>query len=367
MPRKIQSSFPKGRSKTICAIGDSLTWNAIYGTLMCDFYPEQLAELLRAPSIGCDVKARNFGNSGERTSQMLQRIRCMTQFETPEVAIIFGGANDPGGGVTANSLTNVGTTATFTASGSHNLATGDVVTITGSNLSPYNVANAVVTVTSATVFTYVMASDPGGSSAGTPRFDHQTQANIEAMIIALKNGCAGMVGTQTALPAGYPPGTRFIVRYDTSTTGGLSGTSPATLSGTHSGAQVWVSRNRTAGVTGWSRITPDNTGIQRIIVMSMQWVHRANGLGDTLAVPYSAYVPVRAAQSAAASAQGVTFFDLYTYQRNLIVSGYVGELTGEWAATTNDQHPSAFAGWTWAKGLLEHIQDQDDWIEALTQ
>jgi lysophospholipase L1-like esterase len=359
-------------AKTICAIGDSLTWNYIYGTLACDFYPEQLAQLLR--NAGYDVKARNYGSSGERSSQMLQRIRCMTKsydpaqaIETPEIAIIFAGANDPGGGVTATTLTRVGTTATFTASAVHNLATGDVVTITGSDLSPYNVANAVVTVTSTTVFTYVMASDPGGSSAGTPRFDHQTQKNIEAMIIALKNGVTGMVGTQTALPSGYPPGTRYIVRYDTSSTGGLAGTSPATLSGAvTAGPTVWVARNYTGGVTGWSRITPDNTGVSRIIVMSMQWLHWISGAGDTLATPHAGYAALRVLQQAAATAQGATYFDLYTYQKGLIQSGYVGELTGEWAAAPNDQHPSAFAGITWANGLLAHIQAQSGWITALT-
>src|SRR3954467_21468 len=116
MPRRIQTSFPKARSKTICAIGDSLTWNYIYSPVMSEFYPEQLAALLRVAAIGCDVKSRNFGNSGEKTSQMLQRIHTLFKFETPELAIIMGGVNDPGGGVTATTLTRVGTTATFTAS-----------------------------------------------------------------------------------------------------------------------------------------------------------------------------------------------------------------------------------------------------------
>lgn len=373
--RRIQSSSPKARSKTIAAIGDSLTWNYIYSTLMSEFYPEQLAILLRAA--GCDVKARNFGDSGERTSQMLQRVHTLyskfktpdlSQFETPEIAIIFGGANDPGGGVTASTLTRVGTTATFTASGAHNLATGDVVTITGSNLSPYNVANAVVTVTSATVFTYVMASDPGGSSAGTPRFDHQTQKNIEAMIIALKNGTTGYAGNPAMLPAGKAVGTRYLVRYDDSSTGGLAGTAPATVTGAGGGAtKIWIARNSSAGETGWSRIAADTSlGVQRIIVMSMQWLHYISGGGDTLLTANATYAAVRVLQEAAADAQGVTFFDLYNYQRDLIVAGYEGELSGNWAATANDQHPSPYAGWTWAKGLLAHIQAQSGWITAIT-
>lgn len=336
---------------------------------MCDFYPEQLAVLLRAA--GCDVKARNFGNSGATTAYLLQRIRAVTQFETPEIAIIMAGVNDPGNSFTASSLTRSGTTATFTSSSPHNLATGDVVTVSGSNLSPYNVANAVVTVTGASSFTYVMASDPGGSSAGSPRYDHQTQTNIEAMIMALRNGVTGMVGTQTALPSGAAVGTRYLVRYDTSTTGGQAGTSPATLTGTLTGPRVWIARNSTSGETGWSRITPDNTGVQKIVVMSTQWLHYVSGAGDTLLTPFAAYATIRALQSAAATAQGapstsVTYFDLYTYQRNLIVNGYEGELTGTWAATTNDQHPSPYAGHTWAKGLLAHIQAQSGWIDDIT-
>lgn len=373
MPRKLQTVFPKARSKTICAIGDSLTWNYIYSALMSEFYPEQLAMLLRALPTPCDVKARNFGDSGERTSQMAQRVHTLSRKETPEIAIIFGGANDPGGGVTATTLTRVGTLATFTASAVHNLATGDVVTITGSNLSPYNVANAVVTVTSTTVFTYVLASDPGGSSAGAPRFDHQTQKNIEAMIIALKNGTTGYAGNPAMLPAGKAVGTRYLVRYDDSATGGLTGTSPATVTGAGGGATtLWIARNTSAGETGWSRMAADNSGVSRIVVMSMQWLHYANGTGDTVATDYAGYTAVRTAQAAAVTARNAavagsaTFFDLHAYQEALIVAGYVGELTGEWAAAANDMHPSVFAGYTWAKGLLAHIQAQSGWIAAIT-
>jgi hypothetical protein len=379
MPRKLQTVFPKGREKTICAIGDSLTFNEQYAVLMDEFYPEQLAVQLR--TVGCDVKARNFGYAGDDTTGILRRIRTMLRFEIPDLAIIMAGVNDPGDGRTASSLTRSGTTATFTASSAHSLSTGDVVVISGSNLSPYNVSKAVVTVTSSTVFTYQMASDPGGTSAGTPRFDHLTQGNIEAMIIALRNNVSGVVGSQTLLPSGVPPGTRYLVRYDTSTTGGVptgsSGITPATLIGmAATDAQVWIARNTSvssssSGESGWSRVANDNTlGVQRIIVMSAQWVHRADGLGDLKNLDYSTYVAVRAAQLAAATAQAaagvVTFFDLHAYQKALVVANYVGELTGEWAATTNDQHPSAFAGYTWAKGLVGHIQSQSGWITALS-
>lgn len=63
------------------------------------------------------------------------------------------------------SLTRVGTTATCTVTAGHGLSTGDIMKMSNVSPSGYN-GNYQVTVSSSTVFTYTMASDPGASGTG---------------------------------------------------------------------------------------------------------------------------------------------------------------------------------------------------------
>lgn len=284
--------------KTICCIGDSITYNTTLYTKPYEFYPAWLQKFLNEDH-GCHLKCRNFGTSGNTTTQMLDRVHTLLQFEIPEIAIIMGGVNDPGNAI--------------------NQAT--------------------------------------------------TQSNIQAMVKALRNNVKGVVAAPTNLPAGIVEGVRYLVKSDNSTTGGKTGGTPATVTGSTSGAQVWISRNGGSGEDGWSRVADDNTlGVQRIIVMSAQWLHFANGNGDTLDTPYASYVNVRTAQSDAVTAIGstsVVFFDLHAYQRALITGGVVGELTGEWATQANDQHPSAAAGRVYARGIISAIQAKSGWLESL--
>jgi hypothetical protein len=60
-----------------------------------------------------------------------------------------------------SSISNVGTTATLTTAAPHALASGNIVTIIGCTPAAYN-GTFKITVTSATTFTYVMLSNPGG-------------------------------------------------------------------------------------------------------------------------------------------------------------------------------------------------------------
>jgi len=76
--------------------------------------------------------------------------------------------------LTSPVLTNSTTTATCTTSAEHGYSTNDTVVVSGLNESAYN-GTFVITVSSTTVFTYTMASDPGGSGTGTPVV---TQANV---------------------------------------------------------------------------------------------------------------------------------------------------------------------------------------------
>ena len=64
------------------------------------------------------------------------------------------------------SVTSVGTTATATSTNQHGLTTNDSVTISGANESAYN-GTFTATVTSGTVFTYTMLSDPVDTATGT--------------------------------------------------------------------------------------------------------------------------------------------------------------------------------------------------------
>lgn len=66
-------------------------------------------------------------------------------------------------GPTISSITNLGTTATVTTATPHSLSTGDYITMSGVTPTNYN-SSYIITVTGATTFTYVMASDPGGSA-----------------------------------------------------------------------------------------------------------------------------------------------------------------------------------------------------------
>ena len=80
------------------------------------------------------------------------------------------------------SITRVTTTATATKT-AHGYATNDFIRISGANEAPYN-GLFQITVTSSSVFTYVMASDPGGSATGTllaapgPAFEFSYQYSL---------------------------------------------------------------------------------------------------------------------------------------------------------------------------------------------
>lgn len=65
---------------------------------------------------------------------------------------------------TISSITRVGTLATLTTASPHNRYTSETVTVSGATPAAYN-GTFAITVTGPNTFTYVMASDPGGSAA----------------------------------------------------------------------------------------------------------------------------------------------------------------------------------------------------------
>ena len=98
-------------------------------------------------------------------------------------------------------------------------------------------------------------------------------------------------------------------------------------------------------------------GCQKIIVISAHYLNFSSG-GDTTSTPYAAYVPVRAAQQAAATAQGVVFCDLYAWMRQLIVSGTDTQGSNSWHAFANNQHLNTYGESIVAAAVLARIQAQ---------
>lgn len=96
---------------TISCMGDSLTHNYTLGVPLSSLYPAQLQEKLR--DLGSKVSVRNFGRSGNTTTQMISRFDAMTQFSVPDIGIIFGGVNDPGNAISqATTQANIETMIT---------------------------------------------------------------------------------------------------------------------------------------------------------------------------------------------------------------------------------------------------------------
>lgn len=84
-------------------------------------------------------------------------------------------------GAAIASITRVGTTATLTTSTNHGLSTGNNVTIYGALPAAYNVTGNI-TVTSPTVFTYTMLSDPGASAAPVGQYSYNVQSNYTGAV-----------------------------------------------------------------------------------------------------------------------------------------------------------------------------------------
>jgi hypothetical protein len=102
----------------------------------------------------------NFGTTGG------QYLFCVNGVDP---ALLYNGTNWISTATTAtaqtiSSITRVGTLATVTTSSPHGLATNNQVTLSGQTSSIYAGAY-IITVTGASTFTYVMASDPGGSAS----------------------------------------------------------------------------------------------------------------------------------------------------------------------------------------------------------
>lgn len=98
MPRRID--LPTGvivPRVTVAALGDSMTYNHTLGVPMESFYPERLAVALRA--LGAPVRARNFGRNGRTSTGAVPMVPYLLDTDTPKLAIIWIGVNDPGNSI----------------------------------------------------------------------------------------------------------------------------------------------------------------------------------------------------------------------------------------------------------------------------
>lgn len=65
------------------------------------------------------------------------------------------------------SITRVGSTATVTTVSNHNLASGNLVSITGAAQSEYNITNQAITVTGLNTYTFTVSGSPATPATGT--------------------------------------------------------------------------------------------------------------------------------------------------------------------------------------------------------
>ncbi len=377
---------------TITAIGDSQSdYTTPSGVDPAATWPQQLSK--RLTRLGGLVKTRAFGVGGNSTSQMLARADILFQYDTPAIGIIYGGVNDPFSAVTTQTAHAGASNSITLASGASSASgtyVGQVITTTGGTGSGQS--KTIIAYDGSTKIAIVDSAwsvNPNNTTTYTiaALTQAQTQANIQALVKVLKFraigqgaglGCA--VWTPSLLPANGEPGQRYVVMRDNSTTGGAQQTSTsqnAKIAGDYSAApqqSVWEWRNPQAGELGWARVATSATaafsdGGQRVMVFTQSYLNWASG-GDNYNTAagtgsqYASYVPVRAAATAAATAESVTLCDVYDFQSKLIYGGTFNGLTLTSETTqgsesynyvAGNQHYNAYGHDTVARAAVQTI------------
>ena len=219
--RRIQTTSSKGRRHTIVCQGDSLT------DPTANMGPEwtRWTEVLRQKleGAGASVVCCNIGQSGAKTDDLGKNMLLrFTPFlrGTPDIGIIWGGTNDVR---TISGITRSGTTATATSNG-HAFANTALMDVFGANQADYNVSAAQIANVQTNTFDFTVANSPTtpATTASAFKCRLQTKLNLRAMLKWLKFGCLGCVRGQANLPADAQNGDRYVVLYDTSSTGGMA-------------------------------------------------------------------------------------------------------------------------------------------------
>lgn len=217
----------------------------------------------------------------------------------------------------------------------------------------------------------------GVNDPGSAITQAQTQANIQAMLQMAKFGAVGVVAAETALPERGIPGSRIVVLADSSSTGGVAASLGQTpnVGGAGGGlVTTWEYRYGIAGEYGWGRIATSATPADRcsrLVVVSTQFLNYSGG--DTVSTPYASYVNVRAAQVAAAAAEGAVYCDLYGAMRQLIVDGVVPDMSSvytqarAWHVASANQHLNQFGQEIVAQSVFATVSTQPSWLDDLRQ
>lgn len=95
MNRREQTGFSHPAVREIHCFGDSHTYNAVWGNLPTQFYCSLLSVELN--NLGASVRCRNFGVSGNTSSQVLTRVIAGQHLQygvVPTLSVVYCGQND---------------------------------------------------------------------------------------------------------------------------------------------------------------------------------------------------------------------------------------------------------------------------------
>lgn len=302
MPRRIQSTYTKGRRHTIACMGDSLTHNLSLGVRPEQFWPEQLAAKLRA--LGYAVRSRNFGRSGNNTggtaNNMLYRFGEMRYHDTPKIAVIFGGVNDPTDGISdADTQTNLKVMVKWLK----NAAKGYVAAET--NLPAGGTEGDI----------YIVRAD-GSTTGGVLPDVSGTSAGVHAW--KCRNGLAGVNGWgRVNDPAAASWATPYIVLVSPHFLNYTAGADTADAGGTHSGQNATL-----------------------------------KAINDDV--------------QAVATAEAVAFCDLYAYLQQRINDGKDTAASASWHVAATNIHLNAHGEELAAQAIQATITAQTGWTAALS-
>jgi lysophospholipase L1-like esterase len=207
-------------------------------------------------------------------------------------------------------------------------------------------------------------NDPGASIPQAT-----TQANIQAMIRYLRNGCVGQVAGQATLPAEQAEGTKYLVVSDTSSTGGIN----PELAGSRTGPQVWQSRNGLAGESGWGRLNSQSgTTITRFMLLTTHFCNYSSA-GDTVDTGHAGQNATRKqvydAQAAAQAAEaGAVLCDIYASLQARIVAATTGDTATNytWHTANGDIHPNPYGHDLIAQCAYATLVAQEGWLAAIS-
>ena len=223
----------------------------------------------------------------------------------------------------------------------------------------------------------VVATAIGVNDAGAAISTAQTRINISSILMALKHGAmgpgAGMGGPvyvagQANLPASGKLGQRYVVRSDTSTTGGVAArdesqattvTGSVTADDGGNKVTVWEFRYPLAGEYGWGRVairTTAPTFVAQQVIVPPPYRNWTTG-GDTLSTPETTNAALRTVLAATVAAENVSvggapsiiYSDLYAFMKSRIQAGTDPDFSAvsydqarSWHYIQNNQHYAAY-------------------------